>query len=103
MNEPKGLHPEDLPDPDYDALLKKLGLVHVAEAVQADGEIILLRDQIVAELKKALLAQVDNLYGESEEKIESIIDSICCEHADRFEERARAVLSDYFTENTTEE
>lgn len=95
MKYPKELPLEDQPDPQYDALLKKLGLMHISEAIQSDGEIVLLRDQSIIELKRALLAKSDELVGKSSEEFETIIMSICREHAERFEERARAVMRDY--------
>ena len=102
MKDTKELPPEDQPDPEYDALLKKLGLVHIGEAVQGDGEVVLLRDQACAELRKALLAQVDKLVGKSCEEIEAILTPICREHANRFEERAMAVMRDYSGEKKKE-
>lgn len=98
MKDPKELPPEDQPDPEYDALLKKLGLMHISEAVQNNGEIVLLRDQACVELKKALLAQADKLVDKSCEEIEAVLTPICREIANRFEERAMAVMRDYFGE-----
>ncbi len=102
MKDPKELPLEDQPDHKHDALLKKLGLVHIGEVIQSDGEIVLLRDQAIAELRKALLAQDNRLTGKSSEEIEAILTPICREHANRFEERAMAVMRDYHGENKKE-
>jgi len=103
MKDPKESPPEDQPDPDYDALLKKLGLIHIGEAIQADGDIVLLVEQSKIELRKTLLAQASRLVGKSRDEIEAILTPICREHAERFEERARAVMRDYSDEKKSGE
>jgi hypothetical protein len=95
MKNPKELPSEDQPDIEYDELIKKLGLMHISEAIQMDGELILLRDQTIKELRKACLAQVEKIAGKNAEEIESILIPIFREHAKRFEERAKAIMSDY--------
>jgi hypothetical protein len=102
MRVPKDLPSEDRSNPDFDALLKKLGFMHVSEALQCDGEIILLRDQTLMEVKKHLMANADKMVNKTEEEIEEIITSIIQEHIDRFDDRTKAVMREYFPKKSNE-
>ncbi len=92
----KELPPEDRPDIEYDELLKKLGLMHIGEAVQLDGEMTLLIEQTIKDLRKDCLAQVEKMAAKKNaEEIEAILMPIFREHIKRFEERSIALLKDY--------
>ena len=98
MKDPKDLPLEDQPDPDFDALLEELGLMHIAEALQCDGEMTLLYEQMMMETKKHLLANVDKLANKTKEELQDIIRPIFQEHINHFTDRTNALLRSYFPE-----
>lgn len=93
--DPKELPPEDQPDYDLDALTRKLGYVHVSEALQQRGELELLKDQTFAEVQRDLLAHVDDLVGKSREEIEGIVFRIVRGHIENCEDRLSAIERAY--------
>lgn len=94
--DPKDLPLDDQPDRVLDAILKKLGLMHTAEVVQADGEFVLLRERTAEELRKALLARADDLVGKSADEIEAILQSVVEKVVVDFDERAEKHMRDQF-------
>jgi hypothetical protein len=97
MKDSKNLPSDELPDPEYDALLEKLGLMHIGEALQADGEIILLRDQTLMELKEDLISNIDNLSNKPQKEVMVVIKRIFKKHARRFENRSNIIMRKYFS------
>lgn len=93
---PKDLPSEDQPDYAFDALLKRLGLMHTADVVQADGDFILLKERTIEELRKAMLARVDDLVGTSADEIEAILQPIVEQVVADFDEDAAKHMKDHF-------
>lgn len=94
--DPKDLPPEDRPDYQCEALLKKLGLIHDRDVAQVDGEFLLLRDEILQELGKDLHSVVDVLVGKSSEEIEAILRPAVENSVARLDVGAEKILRAYF-------